>query len=321
MPVHNAGDFLMPSVESVLQQTFEDFELIVIDDCSSDGATDLLDGLGDDRIRVITNATNLGAAQSRNLGIEAARGSIVAIQDADDISVPTRFEQGVAMLGADPELCVVAGGHTYIDGDGNSMPHQSFDSSSVMGYGVIPTTNDGIALGLESYQPFGHGSVMARRSCMQAAGGYDRAFELAEDYALFSAMLISGCQFRGIPTPLYAYRIHGSGISRTRVSELHRSNRILGERVRAWSPPKRLTDWIALARSEPCLDRAEPRLLVIKEIVKHHMRQNRFTTPLVASCILIAAGPRCAMYAMVDAARAVGRRVRTTKGPDLWDTS
>lgn len=98
MPVYNVEDYIEESVTSILNQTIRDFELLVIDDCSSDNTLSLLRNMKDDRIKIVTKEKNLGLIHSLNLGFELAQGEYIARMDGDDISLPERFEKQLAIL-------------------------------------------------------------------------------------------------------------------------------------------------------------------------------------------------------------------------------
>src|SRR5512146_2439112 len=103
MPVYNSAPYLREAVDSILAQTFTDFEFIIVDDGSSDETPQILDGYGDARIRRLRNERNMGVVPTLNCGLAAARGRYVARHDADDISLPTRLEQQVRFLDTHPE--------------------------------------------------------------------------------------------------------------------------------------------------------------------------------------------------------------------------
>lgn len=105
MPTFNTPvEFLEEAVNSILAQTFRDFEFIIIDDCSTDDSRFYLDSLRDERIRLIRNPENLGVTKSLNIGLKAATGKYVARMDSDDISLPTRFEKQFAFMERNPDV-------------------------------------------------------------------------------------------------------------------------------------------------------------------------------------------------------------------------
>ncbi len=120
MPTYNGERFLRPAIESILNQTFRDFELIVIDDGSRDQTAEILREFAarDNRILVLTNERNLGIAAATNRGLAAARGEFVALQDHDDISLPHRIQTELEFLHSHPEIALVGSAATLIDENG-----------------------------------------------------------------------------------------------------------------------------------------------------------------------------------------------------------
>lgn len=108
MPVYNAGPYLRQAVLSIVRQTFGDWELLIIDDGSTDDAIEGITDIADHRIHVVRNPNNLGLAATLNIGIDLARGEFIARMDQDDIAYPERLERQLAMLRADPTLDLVA---------------------------------------------------------------------------------------------------------------------------------------------------------------------------------------------------------------------
>src|SRR5258705_775698 len=107
LPVWNGERHLAAAIESVLGQSFTDFELLIVDDGSTDGSAALIRRYGDERIRLFENEKNLGVTRSLNLGLAQARGRYVARMDADDLSAPERLARQVAFLDSHPEVALV----------------------------------------------------------------------------------------------------------------------------------------------------------------------------------------------------------------------
>ena len=174
MPVHNAMPFLDTAVESVLGQTFDDFEFIILDDASTDGSTERLRewALRDQRIRLMEERRNLGPALSSERVARAARAPIVARMDADDVSHPNRLSEQLAVFERYPEVGIVACLCDFID------------------------TRDRKLRGSERWRlirrsplvPFAHGAMMYRRHVFERAGGYRRECEYWEDQDLVIRM-------------------------------------------------------------------------------------------------------------------------------------
>lgn len=118
MPVYNAQKYIGEALESVLNQTYKNFELIIIDDCGKDDSIKIVENYNDPRIRIFHNSKNCGIAYSRNRGLESSRGEYIAILDDDDIALSGRFEQQVSFLQSNKTFDVVGGESVWIDGNG-----------------------------------------------------------------------------------------------------------------------------------------------------------------------------------------------------------
>jgi len=204
-------------VDSILAQTLADFELIVVDDASTDGTRAVLDSYSDPRIRALYNASNLGQSVSRNKAIAAARGKYVAVLDADDIALPTRLEKQAEWLDSHAEVGLLGGYAITIDEQGNE--HERWDYS--------PTADAAIKWELLFRNVLIHSSVMLRKSVLEQVGGYTneesirRAF--VEDYELLSRV-IRCVQAAVLPEVLVKYRVHSHPNQGERVDEVARRN-------------------------------------------------------------------------------------------------
>jgi glycosyltransferase involved in cell wall biosynthesis len=179
--VYNGEPHLADAVRSVLGQTFPDFELLIIDDASTDGSAATLASFDDPRIRVIRNAVNLGLTRSLNRGLAAIDSEFVARLDADDLSFPTRLERQLAFLDANPDVGVLGTQGVPIDGHGRHLRrvewwHREWE-------------RPGSGTAMDWYRmfdtPFIHSSVMFRRTLVREVGGYDESVELAQDADLW----------------------------------------------------------------------------------------------------------------------------------------
>lgn len=209
MGAYNGERFLRPAIESILNQTFRDFELIVIDDCSTDNSPQILREFIDDRMRVIRNECNLGIAGTTNKGIAAARGEYIALQDHDDLSWPTRFESQVAFLNSHPQVGMVGSSCNLIDETGSAVPHWP-----------VEYENENLRWALLWRCPFFHTSIMLRRSAVQEVGGYssDPKYRFAEDYEFMSRLALRH-EVANIPELLACWRAHKASASNTHVSQ------------------------------------------------------------------------------------------------------
>lgn len=202
VPAYNASAFLRQSVESILSQTFVDFELIVVDDCSTDDTAAILATYGDPRLRIIHNPQNLGVVRARNRAMDVARGEYVASFDADDISLPLRLARQVAFLDANPAVGLVGTASRYLEG-GTLRPGRRVDGPTPMLVRWL----------LHVSNPLVHPSLMYRADAVRRLGVLLRdEFKYAEDFDLHHRMLgIADVAF--IDEPLILYRRHPAAIT------------------------------------------------------------------------------------------------------------
>lgn len=178
---HNDRPFIAEAIDSVLGQTYRDFELILVNDGSTDGSRDVVAGYRDSRIRLLDNPENLRLARSLNRGVAAARGSVIARLDANDVARPDRFEKQMRFLDDHPEFALVGGQAVMIDTRGRRI-HRARLSK--------PVTELGVQWYLLFDSPFIHSAVMFRKSAFDQVGGYDPAFDRAQDFDLWSRMAV-----------------------------------------------------------------------------------------------------------------------------------
>ncbi len=204
LPVRNGLPWLGAAVASIWQQTLDDLELIVLEDGSTDGTPDLLKTVCDDRLRLISTG-GVGIARALNIGLEAARGTYIARQDADDESLPARLARQVELLETRPDIGVVATIAQYIDADGQPLDNDWV--RTIRRQHDLAVTPAAIARLMPLTCCVTHGSVMARAGVLKASGGYRPEFVPADDYDLWLRLLPS-CKFAKVDEPLYRYRIH-----------------------------------------------------------------------------------------------------------------
>ena len=216
MPVHNALPHLDAAVESILAQTFTDFEFIVFDDASTDGSSARLHDWAqrDTRIRLLSVERNLGPVGSSNMVAQAANAPFVARMDADDISYPERFAKQIELLREHPDAGIVAGLCDMIDASGKKMRDAEIWRLARRSVFV----------------PFAHGAMMYRREVFEQVGGYREECEFWEDQDLVIRMgRIS--EIWVIPRPMY--RVRQSTTSTRIGSSQERLERALDREYRA----------------------------------------------------------------------------------------
>jgi len=215
LPVRNGMPYLREAIESLVNQSFGNFELIVINDGSTDGTAAFLEGIGDPRVRVIASS-GAGLAAALNAGLAEARGRYIARQDADDWSMRDRFATETAYLDAHPEIALVSTCAEYVDAAGN--PIDTAWTRTVRAQQDPAQTPEQILAMMPLTCCLTHGSVMMRADVLRAAGGYDQALVPAEDYDLWLRLLPQH-QMAKLPARLYAYRVHDGQSSTARRPE------------------------------------------------------------------------------------------------------
>ena len=195
MPVHNARPFLDESIRSILEQTFRDFEFVILDDGSTDGSVELLREWArrDGRIRLHESTKQLGLSGSSNAVVLKARAPIVARMDADDVAHPDRLKRQWDVIHGRPDVAVVGTLCNGIDATGREVRPR--DRWRLVRRSV--------------YIPFPHGSAMFRRDVFDQVGGYDDDSAGGEDQHLFSRMAARG-RVLTLPDVLYSYRYHSN---------------------------------------------------------------------------------------------------------------
>jgi glycosyltransferase involved in cell wall biosynthesis len=222
LPVYNTERYVAGAVESILGQTLGDFELLILDDGSTDGSLEVLRRYAarDPRIR-LTSRPNKGLVTTLNELIDQSRGEFLARMDADDIALPERFARQVEYLRAHPECVLVGCRVRLIDPEGDPLcewctqqDHEALDRCFLRG---------------ERVTAISHPAIMMRRDAVLAIGKY-RPFEVIEDVDLFLRLAEYG-RIANIPEVLLQYRIHASNISKA--ATYHEAiNRVYGEIVR-----------------------------------------------------------------------------------------
>lgn len=210
MSVYNGQDFIREAIDSILAQTFKDFEFIIIDDGSADDTTNIVRSYNDPRIRLICQ-NNHGLVYSFNKGVRLARGGYIARMDADDISLPSRFKKEVSLLDKNPAIGLVGTFFQYID-------EETSERLKTVMFG--PTKHIDLVRMMYLVNPFGHGSIMMRKQAVLEAGGYRSGYEPAEDYDLWHR-IAEHWQITQIPEVLYLWRLNPNSISHTKMEIQH----------------------------------------------------------------------------------------------------
>ena len=210
-PCYNAACFIETAIRSILNQTFEDFELIIIDDASYDNTIEIIKKFNDDRIMLIQKPENTGYTNSLNYGLKISKGEYIARMDADDISLPTRLEKQVNLLKNNPEIILC--GSWY----------QILNTKDII---KLPETHEEIGIAFLEWNPMAHSSVMFRRNVIIKNNlHYDTSMEPSEDYDLWVKLYNYG-KIHNIPEVLLQYRQHGEQVS-VKKNEKQKRNALL----------------------------------------------------------------------------------------------
>jgi len=213
LPVYNSESFVGDAIDSILNQSFVDFELVIVNDGSTDGSEQIIQSFSDPRIVYLENHQNCGLVATLNTGLARASGVYIARMDADDISCKNRFEKQFAFLGEHPEIGIVGGAIQEITSSGRNTSIHSF-----------PLSHDLIAWSLCFRNPIAHPTVMIRKEILNSVGGYPKEYIIPEDYHLWSN-LISTTRFANLPDTVLNYRQHKDSVS-SRLKKQNQENRI-----------------------------------------------------------------------------------------------
>ena len=211
MPVYNGERHLRAAIDSILAQTYDDFELLIVNDGSTDTSRTIITSYTDKRIRLVDHGENLGLTRTLNRGLSLSAGELVARQDADDISHPERLTRQMAVLRDDPQVALVGARGLIIDEGGQSRGLSLTDQhGNFRGLVDVACEDTSVRWDLLFGNCFIHSAVMFRKKVVwEELGGYDESFLLCEDYELWSRVAFAG-RVRNVSDRLVSYRIHPS---------------------------------------------------------------------------------------------------------------
>jgi len=209
MPVYNGQPYLREAIQSILEQTYRNFEFLIMDDGSTDNTAGIVKSFGDPRIRFHHSDINRGIEQTLNDGILQAKGEYVARMDADDISLPERIAIQVAFLEKNPDTGVLGSAVRQI---GKNWPSRKVQS---------PLTDDEIRAHFLFHNPMLHPTVMFRKN-LGGRIAYPLGFKYAEDYKLW-VDIADRTRFANLQETLLLYRIHEGQITKSRQEESRKS--------------------------------------------------------------------------------------------------
>lgn len=201
VPTYNAARYVREALASVLAQDFEDFELLVVDDGSSDGTAAVLQEIAaDPRVRLLRNERNTGLIATLHRAYGECRAPLIARMDSDDLCAPTRLRRQVEFLQAHPDVAIVGGAIRFF---GNVAPNVF----------RFPLAHEDIRPAMLFYCPLAHPALMFRRELFdQGLLRYDDAFRHAEDYHLWSRLLLKA-RAANLPDVVLDYRLHPQQVS------------------------------------------------------------------------------------------------------------
>jgi glycosyltransferase involved in cell wall biosynthesis len=208
MSVYNGEKFVGMAVESILNQSYQDFEFIIIDDGSTDSTPRILVDYKnkDNRIKILTHK-NKGLTRSLNIGASLSKGEFIARQDADDMSMPDRLEKQIAFLKTHTDFAVIGACAVCTDGQGKVVT-----TSENNKYGTV------IKVDVSKQNPIPHSSAMFRKDVFNLCNGYDESFRVAQDFDLWNRMAKWG-DIALMPTILLKRRMINQGVSQKKIKE------------------------------------------------------------------------------------------------------
>jgi len=208
IPVYNGSEYIAESIDSVLAQTYEDFHLIVCDNCSTDNTEEIVRSFQDPRLKYVRNAENLGLVGNSNRCLELAKGEYVCIWHHDDVMLPDNLERKVHLLDEHPDVGFVHSNLILIDEKGEIVAPQIWNEDSRRDY-----IEDGLTVIKKhlSYLPAGAiifiGAVLARRKCYEKVGGFNPELPHCNDSEMWLRIMLF-YNIACIATPLVKYRVH-----------------------------------------------------------------------------------------------------------------
>ncbi|MBM4299948.1 MAG: glycosyltransferase [Deltaproteobacteria bacterium] len=259
MSVFNGEPYLREAVDSVLNQTFEDFEFVIVDDCSTDTSVKTLESYDDPRIVLLYNPTNIGLTRSLNRALSVCRGEIIARQDQDDVSMPSRFNDQLQHLARHPEIGVLGTQMEVMDERGEFLERYE-----------LPVSHAMIAWQLFFGRSLAHPTVMMRRTWIEKAGGYDVSFPYIEDFELWTR-LVALTRIENLSSAPYKYRRRSDSISSTKADEqlcnIISARRVFAARLLESEPPRHLLEWLHYSQLPENQLTPEQRIKVISFIL------------------------------------------------------
>lgn len=206
VPIHNGAQWLGQTLNSLFAQTYSHFEVVLVDDASTDNLRKVLASFHDARLRVVHLQKNEGVSAARNHGIEMAKGDFVAFCDADDLCQPQRFQRQVEFLEEHQDIGLCGSAFSCFD---------THDRETV----INPASDEEIRKALMQGNCFGLSTIMVRAGALKATR-FDETLNVAEDYDLWTRLAASGVHLANLPDSLIRYRLHWQQASRHKSAKL-----------------------------------------------------------------------------------------------------
>ena len=200
--VFNDEKYIQESIESIISQTYKNWELIVIDDGSEDKSYQLLKQIKDSRIHIYRQS-NRGLTRSLNIAAGYAKGEFLARQDADDLSLPDRFERQIDLFRQNPSLFLVGSDLAFINEVGEIVEKRTSARNKSQAIKSLGRLN----------APFGHGSIMLRKRAFDQVHGYDESYPVSQDFDLILRLSQLDGDMGSVPVILYKWRVHPDSIT------------------------------------------------------------------------------------------------------------
>lgn len=235
VPVYNAAPFIAATVRAVLEQTFADFELILLDDASTDKSAEIIARFDDKRIVYARNERNLGISATRNKLAAMARGDYIAVLDHDDICLPERLETQVRFLDKHPDIAMAGSWFELVcPPQASALRRLLLSPQWIWCQPLRPTLDDAWRGNVVM-----HPTAMYRRRLFEEHGiRYDESRTPAEDYDLVRQALFAGLKLANIPQILLNYNLHGSNFSLRQKALMRRADRMIKEEIRGRLSPR-----------------------------------------------------------------------------------
>ncbi len=246
-PAYNVEKYISEAIESILKQSYSNFEFIIIDDKSTDNTSKIIKEYKqrDSRIKLIFNKENLKLSRTLNKGLNIAQGKYIIRFDADDISYPTRIEKQVKLMETKDDVGISGGTMVIINSSGRTIGKREYH-----------LTDKKIRSKIFRYSPFCHPAIIIRRSVLRKSGLYNPDFNPAEDYELYFR-IGKHAKFANLPDKLIKYRILDNSMTSKQIKEMEsqtiKARRMYYQSYKATMVDKLYTNLLQLMVSFPII--------------------------------------------------------------------